>query len=67
MAGGCRDCKTCTQPGLVRLMQNWGVGLGHFCSCGVSWLVKRGFWKHCPQCGHLHSRHLRRADGSFID
>lgn len=67
MAGGCRDCQTCTQVGVVRMAQDWTVGFGHLSTAGVSWAVKRGFWKHCPDCKHLLSRHQRRADGSFID
>lgn len=54
-------------PGATRLMQNWAVGFMHLMTCGISWVVKRGGMRHCPQCKHLDSRHQRRADGSFID
>lgn len=32
-----------------------------------AWLVKRPFFRCCPDCHHLLSRHDRRADGSFRD
>lgn len=67
MAGGCRDCQTCTMPGFARMGQSLAVGFMHLMTCGISWVVKRGGMRHCPQCKHLQSRHLRRADGSFID
>lgn len=67
MSRGCRDCQTCTQPGIARMIQAWAVGFMHLCTVGISWAVKRGTMKHCPQCGHLLGRHQRRADGSFID
>jgi hypothetical protein len=31
-----------------------------------TWMFKM-FMRTCPQCGHLFSKHRRRADGSFID
>ncbi|MER6607350.1 hypothetical protein ABT282_15910 [Streptomyces sp. NPDC000927] len=49
------------------MIQAWAVGFMHLCTVGISWAVKRGTMKHCPQCGHLLGRHQRRADGSFID
>lgn len=64
---GCRDCSTCTKPGLVRVTQDWTLGFLHLCTAGISFLVKRGLQKHCPQCKHLLSNHARRADGSFRD
>lgn len=67
MAQSCRDCRTCTLPGVVRKAQDWTVGLGHLCTGGISWVAKRGFVRHCGQCKHLLSRHARRADGSFKD
>lgn len=67
MASGCRDCGTCTKPGLARMGQNWAVGFMHLMTAGISWAVKRGTMRHCPQCRHLMSRHQRRRDGSFID
>lgn len=67
MAGGCRDCRTCTMPGLSRLGQDIGVGFMHLMTVWISMLVKRGVLRHCPQCKHLDSRHQRRADGSFMD
>lgn len=67
MSSGCRDCGTCTKPGLARMMQTWAVGFMHVCTAGISWVVKRGGMKHCPQCKHLLGRHVRRSDGSFID
>lgn len=65
MAGGCRDCKTCTQPGLLRMMQNLACGMMHLTI--ISFMIKRGFMRHCPQCKHLKSRHEYRADGSYKD
>ncbi|WP_250853077.1 hypothetical protein [Streptomyces rhizosphaericus] len=67
MAAGCRDCETCTRSWLGRLFQNAAVGLMHVVTIGISYLIKKGFRRHCPQCGHLLSRHARRADGSFRD
>lgn len=67
MAGGCRDCRTCTMPGLTRLGQELAVGFMHLMTVWISLLVKRGVLRHCPQCKHLDSRHLRRRDGSFMD
>ncbi|MYR29793.1 hypothetical protein GTW68_26950 [Streptomyces sp. SID4945] len=61
MAGGCRDCKTCTMPGLARMMQ----GFVYLISC--VWMVKRLVTRNCPQCHHLLGRHERRRDGSFRD
>jgi hypothetical protein len=54
-------------PGFSRFGQSLAVGFLHLMTCGISMLVKRGSMRHCPQCRHLQSRHLRRADGSFID
>lgn len=67
MASGCRDCTTCTKPGLARMLQNWGAGFLHLCTAGISFAVKRGTMRHCPQCKHLLSNHQRRQDGSFRD
>ena len=67
MSSGCRDCGTCTKPGLARMMQTWAVGFMHLCTAGISWVVKHGGMKHCPQCKHLLGGHQRRADGSFAD
>lgn len=67
MAGGCRDCRTCTQPGFVRMGQDWTVGFMHFATIGISWMIKRGASSHCPQCKHLRSRHRTRRDGSYMD
>jgi hypothetical protein len=67
MAAGCRDCTTCTKPGLVKLGQDWTLGFVHIMSCGISWVIKRGAMRNCPQCKHLLSNHQRRQDGSFRD
>lgn len=59
--GGCRDCKTCTLPLAGRwLLKLVYVGTGFF-------LIKRPFFRCCPQCHHLMGRHERRVDGSFRD
>lgn len=42
------------------------AGLGHVCTLGLSYAIKRTR-RHCPQCGHLLSSHERRADGAFKD
>jgi hypothetical protein len=39
----------------------------HFFSMGISYLIKKGTMRHCPQCDHLVKSHQRREDGSFID
>lgn len=63
MAGGCRDCKRCTEvaaAGCVMavfritwwILTFWNIGL---------------FIKKCPKCKHPLSWHSRRADGSFSD
>lgn len=49
------------------MMQSLMVGLMHLCTAGISFLVKRGGMRHCPQCKHLLSNHARRSDGSFRD
>jgi hypothetical protein len=67
MASGCRDCSTCTKPGLAKLAQNWMIGLLHLCTAGISWAVKRATSRHCPQCSHRLASHARRPDGSFAD
>ena len=67
MASGCRDCTTCTKPGLVKLGQDWMLGFLHVMSCGISLAIKRGTMRNCPQCKHLLSNHQRRQDGSFRD
>ncbi|AXK34914.1 hypothetical protein DVA86_21980 [Streptomyces armeniacus] len=67
MATGCRDCTTCTKPGLVRLFQKWLVGLMYLVTVGIAYVIKRGLRSHCPQCNHLLSNHARRRDGSFAD
>ncbi|GAA3428724.1 hypothetical protein GCM10018953_59080 [Streptosporangium nondiastaticum] len=64
---GCRDCKTCTKPGIARMGQNWLVGFLYLCTAGIGFLAKRGLMQHCPNCKHLLSSHLRRPDGSFRD
>lgn len=63
----CRDCGTCTKPAVFRVGQKWMVGLLYLCTVGIAFVVKRGFMRHCPDCRHLLSNHLRRADGSFRD
>lgn len=67
MARNCRDCRTCTKPGLTYALQNLAAGLGHTCTVFISYGIKRGFLSHCPQCKHLLSNHNRRHDGSFQD
>ena len=37
---------------LYRILFSWNYGI---------------FKKHCPECGHFMSQHLRRADGSLKD
>lgn len=64
---GCRDCRTCTMPGLSRAGQSLAAGFGHLMTCGISLFVKRGMIRHCPQCKHILSRHQVRRDGSFMD
>lgn len=64
---GCRDCNTCTKPGLSRWTQNSAAWLGHVSTGGISLLVKRATRRHCPQCRHITANHARRADGSYID
>ncbi|MET9445003.1 hypothetical protein [Streptomyces sp. NPDC006610] len=49
------------------MAQDWTLGFLHLCTAGMSWAVKRGVIRHCPQCKHLKSRHQYRADGSYID
>ncbi|MDJ1131317.1 hypothetical protein [Streptomyces iconiensis] len=67
MASGCRDCSTCTKSGLGTLAQAIVVGVLYLCTLGIAYLAKRAVRRHCPQCGHVLSRHARRADGSFRD
>lgn len=63
MAGGCRDCKRCTETAAAGCVLSafrivwwaltfWNIGL---------------FMKKCPICKHRMSLHQRRADGSFKD
>lgn len=47
------------------MMQNLACGMMHLTI--ISFMIKRGFMRHCPQCKHLKSRHQYRADGSYID
>jgi hypothetical protein len=67
MASGCRDCSTCTKPGLAKMGQDLTVGFLYLCTAFIAYVVKKGGMKHCPQCKHLLSNHARRADGSFRD
>ncbi len=55
---GCRDCRTCTMNGVARTGMVWTMGLLHLSTASLSWLVKRGFWRHCPNCRHMLSRHV---------
>jgi hypothetical protein len=61
MAGGCRDCRTCTKSVIGR----FGLKLGYAIS--FTWLIKPLFMRNCPECKHVMRRHMRRADGSFQD
>ncbi|MBP2473544.1 hypothetical protein JOF53_002416 [Crossiella equi] len=63
----CRDCRTCTDPGLVWLVKRLFVTVVYVASLGVLFLLKRFLRRHCPQCGHVLANHRRRADGSFKD
>jgi len=67
LVAGCRDCGTCTRLGLLKWIQDMGLGLLHWSTAGVSLLVKRACARHCPGCKHLLSGHAVRADGSFMD
>lgn len=67
MARNCRDCKTCTMPAIPRWTQWWIIAFANLMTIGIFALVKKGTMKGCPQCGHLVSRHHRRADGSYHD
>ncbi|MFG2196750.1 hypothetical protein [Streptomyces sp. NPDC048639] len=67
MANGCRDCRTCTKPGLIRMVQDWTLGVVYLCTAGLIFVMKRGFLRHCPQCKHRLGAHRRRIDGSFQD
>ena len=49
------------------MMQDWSAGFLHLCTAGITFAVKRGGMKHCPQCKHLLGNHARRRDGSFVD
>lgn len=39
----------------------------YVCTLWIAYMVKVGTKRHCPQCKHLVSSHLKREDGSFID
>lgn len=67
MAGGCRECQTCTKPALLRWIQWWLVATMYVLTIGIAFVMKRGLIRHCPQCKHILSNHDRRADGSFMD
>ncbi|MFD4862895.1 hypothetical protein [Streptomyces atratus] len=49
------------------MVQSLAVGFMHLCTVGISWAVKRGAMRHCPQCKHLLGGHQRRPSGAFID
>jgi hypothetical protein len=49
------------------MLQSFTAGFLHLCTCGISFAIKRGTMRHCPQCKHLLSNHQRRQDGSFRD
>ena len=67
MASACRDCRTCTRSGLGKLLQWMVVSLVYIVTLGITYLLKRALRRHCPECGHVLSRHARRSDGSFHD
>ena len=56
---GCRDCIACVRPLIQRMFINvtWGLVRGPFVA----------FISTCPACGHVNSKHGKRADGSFLD
>ncbi|ASO18771.1 hypothetical protein FHR81_001034 [Actinoalloteichus hoggarensis] len=67
---GCRDCRFCTEPGIVQGARKLALGLLYLVTLGVAWLllaVLRLFQQRCPQCRHRLRFHARRADGSFRD
>lgn len=67
MATGCRDCRTCTMPAMSRWGLWWLLTFVYLGLLWIPWMIKRGTMRHCPTCRHLLSRHLRRADRSFMD
>ncbi|MBB6439929.1 hypothetical protein HNQ79_006441 [Streptomyces candidus] len=52
---------------MASMGQSIAVGFLHLCTIGISYAVKHGTMRHCPQCKHLLGGHARRNDGSFQD
>ncbi|SDM88119.1 hypothetical protein [Allokutzneria albata] len=63
----CRDCRTCTDAALVRLVKWCFAVFCYVITIGVLYVLKHGLRRHCPQCGHVLGNHRRRSDGSFKD
>jgi len=59
----CRECTVCTRVGVLTLLL---LVPNIFYAVVIKWWF-RAFSKMCPHCGHPLSKHLKRADGSFID
>ncbi|AOS61697.1 hypothetical protein BKA25_004601 [Actinoalloteichus hymeniacidonis] len=67
---GCRDCRFCTEPGIVQGGRSLAIGLFYLVTLGIGWVLARmvrALQSRCPQCEHRMKLHARRMDGSFKD
>lgn len=65
----CRDCKKCTERGIMRLtkkLANTTMVVGTLGTSAVSAKAIRGLRQNCPVCGHPITHH-EFVDGRFQD
>jgi hypothetical protein len=67
MSAGCRDCRTCTNSGIVKFARFWLLLIVYLGTVFLFPLFSKLFRRHCPDCTHPLSRHEYRRDGSFRD
>lgn len=69
MAKKCRDCKKCTERGIVGLVKktaNAALVVGSLGTSAVGAAAIRGMRKNCPVCGHPITMH-EIIDNRFKD
>jgi hypothetical protein len=65
----CRDCKKCTERGILGLgkkVANTALAVGTLGGSVIGAAAIRGMRQNCPQCGHPITMHAV-VDGRFKD
>ena len=69
MADKCRDCKKCTERGILGMgkkLANAALVVGTLGTSAVAAAAVRGVRQNCPVCGHPVTMHAV-VDGRFKD